>query len=471
MATQVTCHQPQVTTMQAMNTTHSQPPRNTPSVLIAGAGPAGCAAALAAARCGVQTILVEYHPVLGGMGTAGLVNNFCPAHHDRKRFIIGGVFGEVRQRLIERGALYETKNMEPYEPVAYDQVLKELLDEAGVERRHGHRISAMREVGDQLVTTLDDGSEIITDGAVDATGDAIICGMAGVERVLGREGDQAVMPVTMCYRLSGIDLDAAGAGWPSSVDERNGHTRPIYTDPNTGERNFYHTGYSEFIDPMIVADREAGLLSIPRDHVAVIHGVPGCPGDATVNYGRVFLDDPTDPEQFARARKEAEAQVHDGLAFFRRRLPGFENVKLVDMAMTLGVRQSYQIVGLHRLTAQECLDCTQFDDVVVQGRYMIDIHEPGSDKSTCITLPPYKHYDIPLALLSPGPRPQTTRRRRPLHLSRSRRHGQLPRPTRLPWPLVKQPVLVWPLPLNKAAALPSFPPARCSNAYATPAVS
>ena len=130
--------------------------------------------------------------------------------------------------------------------------------------------------------------------------------MAGVERILGREGDQAVMPVTMCYRLTGIDLDEAAAGWPSSVDERNGHTRPIYTDPNTGERNFYHTGYSEFIDPMIVADREAGLLSIPRDHVAVIHGVPAVQS-ATVNYGRVFLDDPTDPEQFARAGRSRSA--------------------------------------------------------------------------------------------------------------------------------------------------------------------
>ena len=44
---------------------------------------------------------------------------------------------------------------------------------------------------------------------------------------------------------------------------------------------------------------------------------------------------------------EAEAQVHDGLDFFRRRLPGFKNIELVDMAITLGVQQSYQIVGQH----------------------------------------------------------------------------------------------------------------------------
>ena len=375
-------------------------------LIVAGAGPAGCGAALAAARLGARTTLVEYHPVLGGMGTAGLVNNFCPAHHDGNRFIIGGIFGEVRQRLIERGGLYETKNMEPYNPHEYDAVLAEMLDEAGVIRRHGHRIAAVEDRGEDLIVTLDDGSTLQATGLVDATGDAVIAGMAGVERVLGREHDQAVMPVTMCYRLTGIDLDAAKAGWPAFTDQRNGETRPIYTDPNTGERNFYHTGYSEFVDPLIVADREAGLLSIPRDHVAVIHGMPGTPGDATVNYGRVFLDDPTDPEQYRTAKAAAEAQVEDGLAFFRRRLPGFANVELVEMAMALGVRQSYQIVGQYRLTAQECLDVTQFDDVIAQCRYMIDIHEPGSDKSTCIVLPKGEHYDIPWRCLVPkvGPK-------------------------------------------------------------------
>ena len=85
------------------------------------------------------------------MGTAGLVNNFCPAHHDRHRFIIGGIFGEIRQKLIERGALYETKSMEPYEPDAYNDILKEMVDAAGVERRHGHKIVGVREENEKQI--------------------------------------------------------------------------------------------------------------------------------------------------------------------------------------------------------------------------------------------------------------------------------------------------------------------------------
>ncbi|MFM2091949.1 MAG: hypothetical protein RLZZ127_2438, partial [Planctomycetota bacterium] len=131
-----------------------QPPR----ILVAGAGPAGFAAALAAARLGVRVVLVEPHPVLGGMGTAALVNNFCNAYNDWERFIIGGIFAEVRGELIRRGALYATRSMEPYEPVAYDRLLGELLDGAGVERLHGRRIAAAVADGAGLRATLDDGT-------------------------------------------------------------------------------------------------------------------------------------------------------------------------------------------------------------------------------------------------------------------------------------------------------------------------
>ena len=62
--------------------------------------------------------------------------------------------------------------MEPYNPVAYDAVLNEMLEEAGVKRLHGHRISAVEDRGDDLVVSLDDGRSIVASGLVDATGDA-----------------------------------------------------------------------------------------------------------------------------------------------------------------------------------------------------------------------------------------------------------------------------------------------------------
>ncbi|TVR15103.1 MAG: FAD-dependent oxidoreductase [Planctomycetota bacterium] len=376
-------------------------------VVVAGGGPSGVAAALAAARCGVPTTVIEYHPVLGGMGTAALVNNFCGGYHDGERFLIGGVYAEIRQLLIDRQAIYITNGgMEPYEPDAYHALLAELCDAAGVKRIHGQRIIQAVEKGSDIVLTLSDQSQVVASALVDATGDAVVAQMASVPVQLGRESDQAVMPVNMCYRFTGLDIDAAEAGWPKTIDPRTGHSRPVYINPDSGERNFFHSGHSSFIDPMLADDRASGLCSIPRDHVAAIHGVPGCPGDATVNFGRVFVNDPTDPHEMAEATQQGECQVHDGIAFFRRRLPGFADIQLQSMARQIGVRQSYQISGLYRLTQDDCLEARQFDDVIAQCNYPVDIHEPGSDKTSFFKLPEGQHYDIPWRCLIPSQGPQ-----------------------------------------------------------------
>jgi phytoene dehydrogenase-like protein len=113
---------------------------NSFDVVVVGGGPSGFAAAVAAARMGRRVALVERHPILGGMGTVALVNNFCAAHFDGERFIIGGIFGEVRERLIERKAIYVRNpptttlkgEMEPYNPDVYAELLGAMCREAGV---------------------------------------------------------------------------------------------------------------------------------------------------------------------------------------------------------------------------------------------------------------------------------------------------------------------------------------------------
>ena len=100
-------------------------------VMVVGGGPAGIGAAIAAGRMGLRVGLIERHPILGGMGTAALVNNFCAAHHDGQRLVIGGVFGKLRQRLIGRKAIYATTRMEPYNPEVFIEESAAMCREAG----------------------------------------------------------------------------------------------------------------------------------------------------------------------------------------------------------------------------------------------------------------------------------------------------------------------------------------------------
>lgn len=338
------------------------------------------------------------------MGTAALVNNFCPAHFDGKRFVIGGIFGELRDRLIQRRSIYSYEenwkngmNLELYDPNAFHEEAIALCRQAGVQLLLGqsiHDISA----DEDRVTQIHSGKsgELKGKVIVDASGDALVAARSGVPFRFGRAGDQAVMPLTFCYMIGPIDLEHA----------RRETSRFVLRDNNVGEDFYFLSGWYPEVDCKIQAARASGELQIPRDHISMIAGVPGKPGYATVNYGRVNIQDPTDPEQLAAAEVIGKEQVADGIRFFRKHLPGFAKVKLVELARQIGVRESRQIVGQYLLTGEDALSGRQFDDVIAQCSYPVDIHEPGSDQTTIKPIGGCGHYDIPWRCLIPqtGPR-------------------------------------------------------------------
>jgi hypothetical protein len=368
-------------------------------VAVIGGGPGGIGAAVAAARMGKRVVLIERYPMLGGMGTAALVNNFCPAHWDGERFIIGGIFAELRQHLIERKAIYTltplpTTNpiLEPYNPDVFVSVVTDLCQAAGVELRLETRLTQVIFTQAQPATLqLANGETLHAHIVVDATGDALIAQQAGVPSTFGNPQTHGVMPLTFCYMIGPIDLPAAKAGLPGAVRY----------DANAGEEFFYFSGWNTLVDPWIKEARQKGELSIPRDHISAIVSIPGNPQFATVNYGRVTVQDPTDPAQLATAEEEGRQQIEEGIRFFRNYLPGLSHVELVQRARQIGVRESRQIVGLYTLTADDILACRQFDDCIAQCCYPIDIHEPGKDTTIMKHVPHGQHYDIPWRCLVP----------------------------------------------------------------------
>lgn len=368
-------------------------------VVVIGGGPGGIGAAVGAAKTGARTLLIEKHPVLGGMGTAALVNNFCPAHFVQGRPIIGGVFGGLRNRLIERKAIYTYDTIhdikvwiEPYNPDVFAREAMSLCVEAGVEVRTGRSLAGIDEaVGRIRAILLDDGTGIACGAMVDSTGDGHLAARLGVPFTFGRTRDRAVMPLTYCYLMGVIDLETARRETPEF----------IFHDPNVGEDFFFLSGWYPAVDEKIAEARRLGELSIERDHISGIFGTPNMPGHATVNFGRVMISDPTDPVAMAAAEKIGRRQVEEGLRFFQKYLPGFEGVELKQLALQIGVRESRQICGLHTLTGEEVLGGTQFPDVIAQCSYPVDIHEPGSDKTTISEIGGPGHYDIPWRCLIP----------------------------------------------------------------------
>lgn len=367
-------------------------PKEPYDVVVVGGGPSGLGAALGAAGAGARVLLLEASPIPGGMGTSALVNNFCNAHYDGFRFIIGGAFGRLRQRLIARDALFVTGGLEPYNHNVFVEEANAMLAEAQVEVRYNSRLEGVsfRE-GAPARLHLADGAGVQGRFVVDATGDAHIAHLAGVSCEMGVE--QGVMPLTWCYILGPVDLPTLRAAHPDAFQvDRNGNS-------------YVYVGGQEWLTAAVRQGRSEGWLTIPRERIAVAYSVPGMDEYLSVNYGRVVVKDPTDEVEMAAAREEGRRQVEQGVRLFRERVPGFAQARLVQLADRIGVRESRQIVGLYKLTQEDVLEGRQFDDVIAQGCYSIDIHEPSSDRTTLVSIPKGRHYDIPLRSLIPASGP------------------------------------------------------------------
>ena len=170
-----------------------EPARDVPvvaeaDIVVLGGGPAGIAAAEAAARSGTKTLLLERYGFLGGMGTAAMVTNFCGLHagiNGTVTQVVHGVVNDILDRLRHLDGLAEARVIEgpdglrtgaqAYDTAAYKLAADQLLAFAGAETRfhtlacgaamEGDRIQAI------LIETKSGRGAITANQFIDCSGD------------------------------------------------------------------------------------------------------------------------------------------------------------------------------------------------------------------------------------------------------------------------------------------------------------
>ena len=192
-------------------------------VVVVGGGPGGVGAAVAAARGGAKTLLVEREGCLGGAGTTMLVNPFMRWTSTRgpngepPRVLNAGVFAEIMDRLRDRGALRPPPREGRFDDEALKLVLDELVREAGADVLfHAALYDAETEDGVVAAVRLahNAGPLRVTGKVfVDSTGDGLLAAAAGCELLVGNE-DGMVMPMTLFFAVGGVDHGAAGRPLP-----------------------------------------------------------------------------------------------------------------------------------------------------------------------------------------------------------------------------------------------------------------
>lgn len=371
-------------------------------VLVVGGGNAGCAAAIAAARHGARTLLVERYGFLGGTATAAMVGPWMTFHSSDER-IVGGIAQEMVDRLQRKGAspghLPDSSDyvatITPFDPEVHKALLLEMMQEAGVALLlHGYFLSAQVD-GDEVL-----GATFATVGGnraygapvvVDATADALVAASAGVPTQQGDERGR-VQPATLMFRLSHVDLAKLAQYLREHPDQMRTSLAPQDLVPQAltavaGLRDLWEQA------------RADGLVDVPRELVSFF--ISPYPDEVTVNMTRVIDIDPLDPDDLTRAEVQSRLQAMQLLEFFRQRVPGFENARIAASGTQVGIRESRRIVGRYTLTREDVLQGRSFDDAVARSAYPIDVHNPSGSGTTTHRLAPGASYEIPFRTMLP----------------------------------------------------------------------
>ncbi|MCR5753697.1 MAG: FAD-dependent oxidoreductase [Acetatifactor sp.] len=361
-------------------------------VIVAGGGPAGVAAAIAAAENGAKTLLIEKYGFLGGTPINASVPVFCP-YSDKNKAIIGGIGIRIlrgMQKETWRNPIQEKDNglvdldWVVIDPEVLKRVLDRMVSESGAALLLHTVVTGVEKEGDRIsrITTYSkSGVQMYSaECFIDCTGDADLVGLAGGEYELGDDAGK-VQGLTLCMRLGGVD----------------------------GEKfNEYKQVTDEDGNLHVAVARAKACGDFPLGEKEVATFVLQNRDCAGVNFGHIYDVNPLDVKGLTAAEISAREKSLELLDFFKKYVPGFENSYILSTGPAIGVRESRRIVGEYRLTRQDYYEQREFEDAIARYAYPIDVHaveqkkDPdGEDEFVSSAYPAGASYTIPYRALLP----------------------------------------------------------------------
>jgi len=348
-------------------------------VVVLGSGSAGSTAAIAAARAGADTLLVERYGFLGGTSTMVLDTfyGFYTPGSDAAR-VVAGIPWEIVERLyaydmvLERPSSYGAGQAVTYDPTTLKVVWEQTVLGAGARLLlHTFCVDVLMAEGriTGLVVASKKGLGLITGRVfVDASGDADLVWRGGAPFEAAGTDGQTAQSLTTTFRLGNVDHERA----------------------KTMKRD-------ELVSRMKAANL-SGEYRLPREEGSV-HRTP-LAGVVATNMTRVAYVDGTDPAELTKAEVEGRKQTLEYTRFLREQIPGYENAYLMNFSTQIGIRETRRIWGEYRLTRDDVLNARKFDDAVAQCGAPIEDHGAGNS-TRWEYVPDGGTYDIPYRALLP----------------------------------------------------------------------
>ncbi|NOJ39861.1 FAD-dependent oxidoreductase [Bradyrhizobium australiense] len=371
--------------------TIEEPARRVPvygeyEVAVLGGGPAGIAAAVASARAGRRSLLIERYGFLGGMGTAAGVTNFCGLHanvHGEMHRVVQGIASDLLARIDQLDGLNAPHLIlgkilaQAYDTAAYKIAADDLLAAHKVDILF-HALGAGVVMGDEkrihalMIETKAGRQAVRADIFIDCSGDGDLAAWAGAPFEVGDSAGSMLYP-SMMLRLNGIDPEKAGDAWRT-------------------------------IPALMEKAEAAGTHRFPRKSAIVRPQRSGI--EWRVNFTQLAREDGSavsgiDPDQMTRGEIEGRRQAVQAFEFLRT-VPGFEKSYIVDLPPQLGIRETRRVVGGYMLSGEDVLGCASFDDSIGVNGWPMEQHVAGDVVFKFPPIPESRGFnELPYRMLAP----------------------------------------------------------------------
>jgi len=361
-------------------------PRNVKTVaeydlVVCGGGPAGYIAAIAAAREGAKTAIIERYGFFGGMATSGYVTPLSEFGW-KGDIVIGGIPWEMVLRLEKMGGAFIEwpKCNVDFDIELYKLCIQRMVLEAGVDLyMHSTLVGcdmACKTIKRVIINNKNGFEALEAKRFIDATGDADLSYMAGVPMQPNEDGE--VQPLSFCFILSGVD-----------------------TQSEFVKRYMYHNGKK---GPSTCLPMREKLLKLKDAGELPDFGGPWInnvlhDGSVAVNVTRLAADS-CDNRNFSSAECKLREDIFTFAKAIKENFPEFKDSYVSSAAPQAGVRESRRIVGVHTITAEEYVSAFKYEDSISRGAHQIDIHSSKNSSQVCTALeqPAYVPYR---ALIAP----------------------------------------------------------------------
>ena len=329
-------------------------------VVVCGGGPAGLLAATAASRTGRSTLLIEKYGFLGGAGTMGGLATFCGVHARSYGTDIQSVHGYVDE-LLERMAAMDGLNTPhlsvddriaalSYDISAFKIAADELVLAGGAELLFHTSVVGIVKADDAtidavIVESKSGRGAIRGRFFIDGTGDADLAAWSGAPY----ERSEHLMYPSLMFRINGVHPDEAGPAWKTV-------RRLMDEAEEAGTHRFPRK------KPIVRPQRN------PLEWRSNLTQLSNADGSAV---------DGTNAFQLTHGEIQGRRQVKDTFAFIKAVTPGFQDSYIVDIAPSIGIRETRRIIGQYQLTEQDVLGCADFDDTIGVNGWPVEAHVVG----------------------------------------------------------------------------------------------